>query len=151
MCSNASSPGAPRSIRSTSCCRGMGRLYAMDPATKPQPRKWPPERRDSPSVRRRQSFGNFLRLAGIGMDFLANDAQRDLVKIGLQGAVEFGELRPQDLIDEALRRPDHDGVTSLPMKTIGLQAVALVQSKKEMARPLVGHRELNLDRRIPLA
>jgi hypothetical protein len=35
------------------------------------------------------------------MDFRADDARRDLVKIG-QGAVELGELRPQHVIDEAL-------------------------------------------------
>jgi hypothetical protein len=35
------------------------------------------------------------------------------------------------------------------MKTIRSQTVAPAQSKKQMARPLVGQRELNLDWRIP--
>src|SRR4029077_10965636 len=48
----------------------------------------------SPSVRR-QRCGHLRRLAGIGMHFHADDAQRDLVQIRLQGAVELGELRPQ--------------------------------------------------------
>jgi transposase-like protein len=38
-------------------------------------------------------------------------------QIGLQGAIKLAELGPKNLIDEAPRRPDHDGVAPLPMKT----------------------------------
>jgi hypothetical protein len=66
----------------------------------------------------------------------------------LQGAVEFGELRPQNLLDEALRGTHHYGVATLPMIAIGPQSVTAAQGKKQMARPLIGHRELHLDRRV---
>jgi hypothetical protein len=44
------------------------------------------------------------------------------MKIGLQGAIKLAELGPKNLIDEAPRRPDHDGVAPLPMKTIGARS-----------------------------
>jgi hypothetical protein len=36
---------------------------------------------------------------------------------------KLAELAPKNVIDEAPRRPDHDGVAPLPMKTIGAQPV----------------------------
>jgi hypothetical protein len=46
-------------------------------------------------------------------DFVTNDTL-----VGLKGAVEFDELGPQKLVDEALGRPDHDGNAPLPIKPI---------------------------------
>jgi hypothetical protein len=63
---------------------------------------------------RRQCLGNLLRFAGVGIDFFADDAQCYFMKIGAQSAVKFNELGPQNLIDEALRRADDDGVAPLP-------------------------------------
>jgi hypothetical protein len=54
---------------------------------------------------------------------------------GLQSLVKFGKLRLQDLVKIPLRRPDHDRVATLPMIAVGL-----------MARPLIRHRELQLNR-----
>jgi len=76
----------------------------------------------APSVRR-QRLGNLLRLAGVGKDFITDDAQCYFMKIGPQGTIKLAKLGPKDLIDEAPRRPDHDGVAPLPMKTIGAQPV----------------------------
>ena len=72
---------------------------------------------------RRQRLRNLLRFAGVSKDFIADDAQCYFMKIGLQGTIKLAELGPKNLIDEALRRPDHDGVAALPMKTIGPQTV----------------------------
>src|SRR5271154_5535593 len=115
MCSSASSPDAPRSTSSANSCRGVGRQRV-----KSLSRKRRPERREDASVRR-QRLGNLLRLAGVGKDFISDDAQRYFMKIGPQGTIKLAELGPKNLIDEAPRRPDHDGVTPLPMKTIGSQ------------------------------
>ena len=76
---------------------------------------------------RRQRFGNFLRLAGIGVDLLPDDLQGHLMQIGLQIAVEIAEFRPQDLLDEAARRPDHDGRPPLPAIAIRLEPIAAAQ------------------------
>src|SRR6516225_2672741 len=71
----------------------------------------------------RQRLGNLLRFAGVGKHFIADDAQCYFMKIGLQGAIKLAELGPKNLIDEAPRGPDHDGVAPLPMKTIGAQLI----------------------------
>ena len=76
------------------------------------------KRREDPSVRR-QRLGNLLRFAGVGKDFITDDAQRYFLEIGPQGTIKLAELGPKNLIDEAPRRSDHDGVAPLPMKTIG--------------------------------
>src|SRR6516162_11697133 len=78
--------------------------------------------RRSPSVWR-QRLGNLLRFAGVGKHFIADDAQCYFTKIGLQGAIKLAELGPENLIDEAPRRPDHDCVAPLPMKTVGAQPI----------------------------
>src|SRR5258708_36730842 len=70
------------------------------------------------------------------------------MKVGLQSLVKFGKLRPQDLVEKPLWRPDHDRVAPLPLIAVGLQAIASAQRKKQMARPLIRHRELHLNRRI---
>src|ERR1700730_10020645 len=102
---------------------------------------------DGPSVRR-ERLGNLLRFAGVGINFVADHAQCYLMKIGLQSTVEFNEFGPHNLIDKALWRADHDGVAPLAMKAIGPEPVTSAESEKQMARPLVRHRELHLDRRM---
>ena len=71
----------------------------------------------------RHRLGNLLRFAGVGKHFIADDAQCYFTKIGLQGAIKLAELGPENLIDEAPRRPDHDCVAPLPMKTVGAQPI----------------------------
>ena len=83
-----------------------------------------------------------------GVNFLADDAQRHFVQIGRQRLIEVRKLRPQNQIDEASRNTDHDGRAPLPMIPVRLQAVAPAKGDKQMARPLVGHRELHFDWRI---
>src|SRR5260370_13493701 len=98
-----------------------------------------------PSVRW-QRLGKLLRLSCIGEDLLADHAHRHLMKVGLQSLVKFGKLRPQDLVEKPLRRPDHDRVAPLPIIPVGLQAIASAQRKKQMARPLISHLEMHLSR-----
>jgi hypothetical protein len=67
------------------------------------------------------------------------------MKIGLQGLVKLGELRPQNLIEEPFGCANHDRVAPLPIVAIRLHAITPAQGKKQMARPLIRHRELHLN------
>jgi len=49
-----------------------------------------------PSVRR-QRLGNLLRLAGVGKDFITDDAQCHFLKIGAQGTIKLAELGPKNV------------------------------------------------------
>lgn len=56
-----------------------------------------------------QPWGDFSGFAGVAVDFVSNDAGGHLVEVVHQRGVQLLELRPQHLIDEALRDPQHDG------------------------------------------
>jgi hypothetical protein len=63
---------------------------------------------------------------------------------------ELGQVRkfgPQDLVEKPIWCPDH-GVVPLPIIPVGPHAIASAQRKKQMARPLISHRELHPNRRI---
>jgi hypothetical protein len=98
-----------------------------------------------------ERFRNLLRLTGIGVDILADNAQRDFMQVGLQGAIEFAEFRPKDLVEEALRGTNHESGAPLPMMAIGLESVTSAQREKKPARPLIGKRNLQLGGWILLA
>jgi hypothetical protein len=68
-----------------------------------------------------------------------------LIKIGLQGLVKLGELRPQNLIEEPFGCANHDRVAPLPLIAIGLHAITPAQGEKQVARPLIRHQEPHLN------
>src|ERR1700730_324554 len=84
-----------------------------------------------------QGLRNLLRLTGVRMHIVANHPQRHLTKIGLKCTIEFGELRPQNLVDEASWSANHDGVASLSVITKRREPVPATQGQKQVTRPLV--------------
>jgi hypothetical protein len=97
---------------------------------------------------RQQRLGNLLRFAGVGINLVADDAQGHLMEIALKSPIEFGELRLQNQINETSGDADHHGRATLTMETERLEPIAPTEGDEQMARPLVGHRELHFDRRI---
>jgi|SRR6516165_6878430 len=61
----------------------------------------------------------------------ADHAQCHLMKIGLQGLVKLGELRPQNLSDEPFGCANHDRVAPLPIIAIGLVISYLVATRSK--------------------
>jgi len=78
------------------------------------------------------------------VDFLTNDPGGDFGEVLHEGGVQLLELRPQHLIEEALRRAHHDRIAALARITIRRQSIAPTQGKEQMPRPAIGHRELHL-------
>jgi len=54
-------------------------------------------------------------------------------QVGLQGAVEFGEFGPKDLVEEAPGGTNHESGAPLPMIAIGFESVASAQREKQPA------------------
>ncbi len=84
-------------------------------------------------------------VAGFAMHFLADHPLGDLGEVGGQRGTQFFELGPQDLLDEALWRPDYDGLSAHPAIAEGAEAVAATERDEQLSRPHIGDREFDLD------
>ena len=63
----------------------------------------------------------------------AMDRGQVLDRPGGQGAVEFGEFGPKDLVEEAPGGTNHESGAPLPMIAIGFESVASAQREKQPA------------------
>ena len=80
---------------------------------------------------REQRLGNFLRFDGVRINLVADERKVTLME---KSPIEFGELGPQNQIDETSGDADHHSRAPLTM-----EPEAAAEGKERMSRPLVGH------------
>lgn len=100
---------------------------------------------------RRQLGGGLLLLLGFaGLHFqgLLDHAIGEGVEVGRQGALQFQEFGPEGVVHEAAAQAGHHGGAALAAVAVGADAIAAQQGHEQMARPLIGEREAEFDRRF---
>jgi hypothetical protein len=90
-----------------------------------------------------QSWLELLRHQG-----LLDHAIGEGVEVGRQGALQLQEFRPERVVHEAPAQASHHGGAALAAVAVRADAIAAHQGHEQVARPLIGEREAEFDRRF---
>ncbi len=96
----------------------------------------------------RSCFRLFVGLSGPHLEGLFDHPVGEGIEVGGQGALQLLEFRPEGFVHEGTAQAGHHGGAALAAVAVGMDAVAAQQGHKQVARPLVGQGEAELDRRL---